>query len=71
MPKLFKKNLEILLIALAAIFSVVMLGCFIFGIMGIINGVENAFGIEKNGAESISFNIPDAAMLDLRGILKK
>lgn len=68
MPKLFKKHPEGMLVALAVVFSVLMLGYFVFGVMNAMYGIAGVFNINKSGTENTSFNLSDAAKLDLRGL---
>jgi len=68
MLKLFKKYPEGMLIALAVVFSALILGSFILGVTSAVNGIENVFNISKNETGNASFNIPAAAKLDLRGL---
>jgi len=68
MPKLLKKHSEGILIALAIVFSVLMLGYFILGVMSATHGIADVFTVSKSEAENTGFNIPAAAKLDLRGL---
>lgn len=71
MPKLFKKYPEGILIALAIIFSVLVLGYFIFGVTSAARGIANVFNVNKNKAENTSLNLSAASKLDLRGLVQK
>jgi len=57
-------------VALALVFSVIVLGYFIFGIFSAVNGIEDVFNVSKSKTENPSFNISAAQQLDLRGLIK-
>ena len=52
MPKLFKKHLEGILVALAIVFSALMIGYFILGVTSAARGIADVFNINKSGTEN-------------------
>jgi len=70
MPKLFKKNPEGTLIALAVVFFAIMLCYFILGVTTAVGGITDVFSANKNQPQNVSFNLSAASQLNLRGLVQ-
>ena len=70
MLKLFKKDQEKMFVALAIVFSVIVLGYFIFGIFSAVHGIADVFNVSTNKEESPSLDLSTAKKLNLRGLVQ-
>ena len=57
-------------VALAILFSVIVLGYFIFGIFSAVHGIADVFNVSVSKTENPSFDLSTAKKLDLRGLIQ-
>jgi hypothetical protein len=70
MKTLFKKYPETLLVILAAVFLVVIVGYFAWGVGEVVRQLDRGVNAKVPPAESAGFNLSGARRLDLRGLVK-
>ncbi len=71
MQKFFEKHPEQSLIALAIMFFALIVGYFMWGVVGAGDGIKSVFDAGKGGAGGTTFDFSGAKKLDFRGLIKE
>jgi hypothetical protein len=70
MKDLFRKHIDEFLIAFAIVLAVGMVASFVWGVTYISMSINSALNFKPAPQQNTNFDIPDAAKLDLKGLVQ-
>jgi len=71
MEAFFRKHIEGFLVGFALVMVAAIVVCFIWGMVYISENLDNVFGSKAVVAPAVSFDLPGARSLNLRGFIQQ